>query len=189
LPDLTSIIERYKPRLDSLGMRLYNSEPWEDTALLKWWLTLNETGEITRLINPDGRKLRAFFEIFKPPTALLYTLASVNGDGIDSAAWFTPVDHTSTHRAAYTGLYHAHPSTRTALSFTALAYSLAFEFYSAFINTTWQPDLLDEHTKLGYTTVGCIPYLYDQPFCYIVHLTRDSFMQSRFMQITERIEK
>jgi hypothetical protein len=90
---------------------------------------------------------------------------------------------------AYAGLWlsPANRNSRRALSFTAVAYSLAFEFYDAILGMTWQADLLEEHTKLGYDVIGCIPKMNDEPYVYIVHLTREAFYQSRLYSVARRV--
>jgi len=184
MQNANEIFTRYKDQFDKLGARLYASLEWEDNILLRWWFTLQETGDMEKLITPDSRRLPRFLELFASPTGLLYTLTPENE--ISCASWFTPVDQSATYQAAYSGLYIKNRQSRESYYFTHFAYSLAFEFYSAIIGTTWQPDLLDIHTKLGYKIVGCIPNLYDQPFCYIVHLTKEDFEQSYFARIAQR---
>lgn len=182
--DLNEIVSRYKPAMDALNARLYSWQPPEDTLLLRWWLTLNETGDLTRLFISDAHRLPDFYRVFSYPTALLYSLSEESE--IDNAFWLTPADNTSKYRVAYSGMWSATRGGRKQLQFAALAYPLAFEFYSAILGMTWQPELLDIHTKLGYTIVGCIPYMHDQPFVYIVHLTKEAYLASRFYSVSQR---
>lgn len=184
--DLEAIFSRYKPYLDANRMTIYAAQPYEDLLLLKWWMQLQETGEMERLIVPDSRSLKRFFNIFAAPTVLIYSTTQENE--MAQCAWFTPADQNSKHHVAYSGLWCS-PSARgtfAQLNFAALTYMLAFEFYHAIVGTTWQPELLDEHKKLGYNIVGCIPNLYDQPLCYIVHLTREDFFTSRLYNTYQR---
>ena len=186
ITDANVIFERYKPHFESLNALIYSQSPIEDLLMLRWWIHLNETGDINRLILPDSRRLSPFLNVFKLPTALIY---SRNPAGeIDNAFWASPVDGISKHKAAYCGLW-CRPDTRgkrRQFDFVAFVYSFAFEFYTALLGMTWQPDLLDLHQKLGYNVVGCIPNLYDEDFLYVVHLTREAFQSSRFMQVSQR---
>lgn len=177
------IFEKYKPQFDSLSALIYSQSPSEDLILLRWWMSLCETGDINRLILPESRRLSPFLNIFKFPTALIYSL-NIEGE-MDNVFWASPVDSISQHRAAYCGMW-SRQNSRGKLkqyNFVAFVYAFAFEFYDALLGMTWQPDLLDLHKKLGYNIIGCIPNLYDEDFLYMVHLTQEAFNSSRFMQI------
>lgn len=180
------IFDRYSDNFKSLNAYIYSQSPAEDLTLLRWWIHLSETGDINDLILPEARRLSPFLRVFRFPTALIYTLDST--DSISNAFWAAPVDGESTHRAAYCGAWSHFNSRgkRHQYNFIHLAYTFAFEFYDALLGMTWQPNLLDLHQKLGYSTVGCIPHLYDEDFLYIVHLTRDAFNNSRFAKIRRR---
>jgi len=184
--DANTLFEKYRPQFERLNARIYTAQTYEDTLLLRWWITLHETGDIHRLILPDSHRLSAFMNIFKHPTAMLYSLAPDNT--IDNAAWFAPIDEVSKHRAAYGAMWCAPPcrGTHKQMDFGAFAYSLAFEVHDAILGMTWQPELIDIHLKLGYNVVGVIPHLHDKENVFIVHLTRERFMSSRFMQIAQR---
>ena len=184
--DTNEIIKQYKPKLDALNIRVFSHQPWEDTILLRWWFTLNETGDINNLILPDARRLPDFLRIFSFPVVLFYTL-DANND-ISNAAWFVAVDNLSKHRAAYAALYCSPTTrgTRSQLHFSDCIYSLAFEICDALMGITWQQELLDIHTKMGYTIIGCIPLIHDEPFTYLVHLTKQNFLNSRMHRIAQR---
>ena len=183
--DLEAIVSRYKPHLDANNMHIYASQPHEDFLLLKWWMKLQETGDIERLIIPESRPLKSFFKVYAQPTVLIY---AYNDGEITQAMWASPADQTAQHHVAYTGVWcvESQRGTMKQLNFTATAYSLIFEFYHAFLGITWQQDLLDVHIKLGYDIVGCVPNLHDQPFCYLVHLTREKFLNSRLYKTYQR---
>lgn len=184
--DVSNIIAQYQPKLDALGARIYSMQQWEDMIIFRWWLTLNETGDIKKLILPDSRRLPAFCSLFTLPVILIYTLDAQNE--IDNAAWFNSVDNTSKHRAAYAAAYCALScrGTRKQLSFTDCAYSLAFEVCDVLMGLTWQQELLDIHTKMGYTIIGCIPDMHDEPFSYLVHLKKQDYFNSRMHKLAQR---
>jgi hypothetical protein len=185
--DVKAIVERYKDDLLRLNARVYNHTEEEDMLLLKWWMALKETGDIERLITKTSQRLVEFLALFNQPTALLYGL-SEKGE-IELAYWLTPLQNNVEHPMAHCA-YWTSPSIRTGtkkhINFTRLAYLLAFEFFESLLGTTWQPELLEIHEKLGYVVVSCVPWLNDHEFSYIVYLTRDAFMQSRLMQVAER---
>ena len=176
------ILELYRERLQTLNAHFYSSLPTEDSLLIKWWLTLSESGDLEKLITPQSRSLRQFLNLFSLPTTLIYALSPSNNE-IIAASWLTPADNCATYRNAYCGFYThpAHRLTKFNLTFTATTFSLAFEFYDFILGTTWQPKLLPIHTKLGYDIIGCVPKLYDEEFVYIVRLTKERFLQSRLM--------
>lgn len=186
ITDANVIFERYKPHFDSLNALIYSQSPAEDLLMLRWWIHLNETGDINRLMLPDARRLSPFLNVFKWPLALIYSLDKHNE--IDNAFWAAPNDGMSKHKAAYCGIWCRadRRGKRHQFDFTAFVYTFAFEFYEVLLGMTWQPDLLDIHQKLGYSIVGCVPKLYDEDFLYIVHLTRENFNASRFMQVSKR---
>jgi len=183
--DVEKIFDKYRPTFEALNARVYSAQESEDTLLLRWWIRLQESGDIDRLITPDAHRLSTFLGIFRMPTTMFYGLDNYNS--IDNAAWFTPVDDTSKHRMAYAAVW-CRPNIRgkrRQFHFTTLVYSLIFEFYDALLGMTWQSSLLDIHKKLGYNIIGCIPGLYDQPHCYVVHLKREDFFNSRVMKIMQ----
>lgn len=186
IEDAQKIFERYSPYFDALNARIYTQNQAEDLLMLRWWIKLNETGDLERLILPESRRLSPFLNTYKQPTTMIYSLAP---DGeFDNTFWATPVDDTSKHRAAYCGAWSRTDlrGRRRQLHFAAFVYSFAFEFYDTLLGMTWQQDLLDLHQKFGYNIVGCIPNLYDEDFLYIVHLTKANFQASRFMQVANR---
>ncbi len=184
--EFNDIHSRYKPWVDYLGLRLYTMDHREDILLLRWWLALNETGDIDNLVTPDSKRFAAFCRLFEAPTALAYTL-SEEGD-INRAIWFTPVDRTLESDAAYVGFWldESVRGSKLSMQFSAIAHSIAFEVYRTVIALFWQPSLLDLYTKVGYNTVGCVPDIHGKEFCYIVHLSKDNFFKSELYQIFSR---
>lgn len=182
MSDFDEIIARYQEPFDKLNAHIYNHTANEDARLVAWWMHLQESGDIERVIAPDSQRLPDFFTLFKHPTALLYAISNKT---LDFAAWFVPFSSTMQYRTAIGSLWtHANiRGKRRAYQLTYLVYSLAFEFYSAIFGMTWQPALLDIHQKLGYNVVGCVPRLYDKEHVYFVHLTRENFYNSRFAKI------
>ena len=184
--DINETFAKYKPTFDALNAHVYSGHESEDTLLLRWWIRLQESGDIHNLIAPDAHRLSSFLGLFRLPTTLFYSLDNENS--IDNVSWFMPVDNAASHHMAYASLWSRQTKrgTRRQFHFTVLTYSLIFEFYDALLGMTWQPKLLDLHKKSGYNIVGCIPGMFDQKQCYIVHLTRESFFNSRAMQVMNR---
>ena len=185
-PNAEQILAKYKDQFNDLNAFIYHHDQKEEMLLLKWWMHLNELGDIERLIKPDARSIHAFYNLFKYPTTLIYTLDE-HGE-ISNAGWIESADEKSTVRTAQNGIWTRSDirGSRKQFNFITLYYNLTFEFFDAILGLTWQPDLLDLHTKLGYNIVGVIPNFYNQPNCYIVHLTRENYQNSRFNQIRSK---
>ena len=101
--DIKEIFEKYRLTFEEMNIRVYAARENEDIFLLRWWLHLQETGDIQRLIAPDAHRLLDFMKIFRFPTTFFYGLD--NNNNIDNAAWFTPVDDISKHRVAHSGIW------------------------------------------------------------------------------------
>jgi len=181
------ILSKYSDIFKQLNTHIYNHTEQEEILLLKWWMHLNESGDMLRLIKPSSRSVESFYSIFKYPTTLLYSLDQ-SGE-IDNAGWIEPTEEKATIKTAQGGFWSRSDSRhkRRCFSFSNLYYNLTFEFFDAIVGITWQQDLLALHTKVGYNIVGCIPNYYDQPQCYIVHLTKEDFKQSKFSKIGDKL--
>ena len=177
--DILSTFERYRPNFEALRLCVYGSTAAEDMLLLRWWLALNESGDIEKLITPEHRRLASFLQIFQPPTVTFYSL-SPSGE-IDFLAWFRDPSGES----IFCGIWLA-PSirgSRRSISLVQNVYSLVFEFYSSILGATWQPDLLQLHQKIGYAVVGNFKNFMGQDLVYLVQLTREDWRNSRLMQM------
>lgn len=180
---IEQILNKYKDRLVSLNAFIYSRKPAEEMKILSWWMLLNETGDIKKVTKPSARSVDAFFKLFAYPTILIYSLDK-NGE-IDNTAWIVPDDESSKIKTAYSGAW-TREDNRGKLrqyKFIDCFYTFMFEFFDALIGITWQPDLLDLHTKLGYDIVGCIPDYYDHPYCYLLRVTKEKFKNSKFKSV------
>jgi hypothetical protein len=186
--DVKVILDKYTSKFEELQAFLYSAQSHEDALLLKWWLELNETNDLTNLLFDDVHRLQPFLSLFTPPTHLLY---ATNGNSeIDNAAWFVPANLMYPTETAY-GAMWCNTQTRgkhRQLAFADLAYSLAFEVFDAIVGTTWQEKQLPVHRKLGYNIVGSIPNIHGKERIYIVHLTREDFMASKLHHAAIRLE-
>ena len=184
--NVAGIVEKYKVQMNALSAMIYSRLPKEDLMLLRFWMLLHETSEVHDLILPDSYALAPFIQLFQPPVAVIY---AVDAQGeLDNVAWFAAVDPMAKHQVAHGATYTRANvrGTKRHLHFTYLAYSLAFEFYDAILGTTWQPDLLKIHSKIGYNVVGCVPNMHDKAQLYYVHLTKDAFINSRLYKVATK---
>lgn len=181
--DVKQILDQYKEQFKEINAFIYTHNPNEEIFLLRWWMHLQETGDIKKLIKPSSHSVDSFFHLFSYPTTLIYSL---DKDGeINNAAWVSPDDEKAIKKTAYSGAWTREDTRGTKLQYKFIRtfYSLSFEFFDSLLGITWQKELLDLHIKLGYTVVGCIPDYYDQPYCYIIRLTGGEFKNSRFYKV------
>lgn len=188
--DLTQIIAQHKAEIDRLGLQLYQPSFETDYLFLHWWLTLNETGDLKRLIFKGNRKLSAFYQVFAPPAITLYT-RSVQG-AIDFVMWLRPASGASDEQTVFASMWgdrgkaaggkNLH-GTRKGYDLIRLIYTVTFAIWPSVLGTTWQPELLEIHKKMGYDIVGVLPNIHGQEYLWFMHLTKEKFENSRFYQV------
>jgi len=176
---IQAIFERYRANFEQLRIRVYASTAEEDLLLLRLYFYLCESGDISKITTPENHRLATFLDIFQSPTVTFYGLSDSNE--IDFIAWFKEPSGTSIFAGIWT-----HPSTRSSrrlLYIIQNVYSLVFEFYSSILGATWQPELLQLHTKVGYSITGNFSDFMGQSIVWLMQLTRENFFKSRIMQI------
>jgi hypothetical protein len=117
--------ELYQRRFTELDVHLYQETHEEDILLLKWWMLLIETGDITKVAIPEARRLTTFLQIFAFPTKTIYALDTFGR--IEFIAWFT--DASSSDKTVFIGTW-AHSTLRNKrrhLHLVRLIYEIAFE--------------------------------------------------------------
>ena len=181
--NLTETITQHEAEINRLGLLLYTPTFESDYLFLHWWLTLNETGDIKRLIIEDSRKLSAFYQIFTHPTVTLYTCSSQGA--IDFVIWLRPASSTPAEQTVFSSMWAGIGvrGRRKHYDLARLIYTITFSIWTAILGTTWQPELLEVHKKMGYDVVGVLPNIYGQEYVYLVHLTKEKFENSRFYQV------
>lgn len=179
MPDSQIIAEKYQRDLTRLDLHIYNSSYDEDLLLLRLWMELIETGDIEKLVIQHDRRLTIFLQIFQKPTIAIYGLDTFGR--IDFIIWFRD----PSGQSIFCGLWANEKIRRSRRLFNIIrvVYPLAFEVYETIIGVTWQADILELHTKLGYSITGNLEKFMGQPTVWLVQLTKEAFYNSRLMQI------
>jgi hypothetical protein len=173
---IATTLEQYQPHFDRLKLSVYNASSAGDMLLVKWWMRLNETGDIDKLAVPWCRSLHKFMQTYQLPCIFFYGLNSVGE--INFACWFTEPSGVS----IFAGLWidPASGKIKTNLARLKMLYSLVFTFYETIVGTTWQPAILNRHIKLGYSVVGNLRKFLGQDIVYLVQMTREQFAESKY---------
>ncbi len=168
-PEITQAIK-------DLDLCVYKATHEEDILLMHWWLHLNESGDLWRILPCDATKLSSFYKLFASPSILNYV---VKDNRIWFAAWIEPA---FANRAGFLSLWTDATMRHTPTNFrvTQLAYNLALTWFPHIFGITKQADLLDVHVKIGYDIIGQFEKLYDdENDAWIVHIDRDGFDSAR----------
>jgi hypothetical protein len=179
--------EQLQILFDQFNFKLHVPGAASDTLMLRWWMELHETGDITKLFHADSFDLESFLQLFKPPTYLVYDFNESNT--IEQASWAKPVSNILNERTAFNGIW-TRPFLRgkpRQLLFTHLTYKAAFGFFDAIVGMTWQPELLAIHAKMGYDVVGVLPDFMGHELVYLVRVTKEKYFDSRLAQAGEKL--
>lgn len=181
--NLTEIIAQHEVEITRLGIALYQPSFESDYLFLHWWLTLNETGDIKRLIIDGSRKLSSFYQVFTPPTITLYTCDKTGA--IDYVCWLRPASAAPDEQAVFISAWASKKvrGRRKHYNLTRLIHIITLTIWPTILGTTWQPELLELYKKMGYDVVGLLPNTYGQEHIYLIHLTKEKFETSRFYQV------
>ncbi|MHA2266108.1 MAG: hypothetical protein ACXAEN_27250 [Candidatus Thorarchaeota archaeon] len=180
-------MEEYLEEAKELGLVLYQPCHEYDTALLQWWIHLNETDTFTEVFAESQRSLSKFFRIFEPPNLVVLAFED---NKIWMVVWFTPFGDSPT---AATVSYWCREDkrgedkrgARKQLKVTKLLYTMAFNFWDVLLGVTRHEHLLRIHRKLGYNIVGSIPHLMSGESAWVVYLTKENFENSRMYKLGE----
>lgn len=176
---ILEVFSRYEQNFAQLNLHVYSHSSAEDILFLRFWMHLNETGDIDKLITPDSKRLPQFLNVFQLPTVTFYGL-SESGE-IDFVAWFKE----PSGKSIFGGIW-ANENLRGSRRLVYLVqnvYALIFEFYETILGATWQSELLQLHTKIGYAVTGNFSDFMGQAIVWLVQLKKNDFFQSRIMQI------
>jgi len=179
-------MEHYIEEAKKLGLQFYQPCEEQDVLLLKWWMYLRETGDLTKLFSDYHRTLSNFYNFLTPPCRLAFKLDADNQ--IIFAVWFVPVSDSAT--STFMG-YWAHEnfrSTQEHVRVSNIIYTLAFKIWKVIVGVTKHENLLRIHRKLGYNIVGTIPHFLDDQDVWIVYLTEENFKQSLVYKVGEKLD-
>jgi len=166
------------------GLLPYVSSRDTDLLLAHWWAKMERDGDLPDLFTKSGQSLSSLYRIVGPGKTLLY---GVDIGGIWVAFWFEPM-----MSGVFMGAWVAreHRRTRRALDAFLQAWELALIHHTVVIGVTRQREIINEHERLGYTVLGCLPGIWDGEDAWAVMLTRPAFVKTlaRFRRVSARLE-
>lgn len=177
LSQYSDIIEKYR-------IQLYQPTVEQDLLLLRWWMHLNETGDLAELFLPASHSLSRFYSLFQPPTATIYTLSTENQ--IDIILWFTPFDTHSPSAFCALWVKKNLRKSRKFVEACCVIYQAAFQLWPQIFGVT-RTKHIDKHKKIGYDIIGTIPGFYPDEVGVNVSVTEKSFAKGQAMELFKRI--
>lgn len=143
-----------------------------DTELLHWYTQLVTSGDLAKLLGPSVHPTAAFLRHFTEPNALVFYEGDARGWW--GVSWAFPFIGGGTW-----GLWlredKRHHGSRHVLGFVLETLHFALQMYPVLVNTTTQAAVVAKTKRLGYTYLGCVPYLFEGQDCHVLHITRDAF--------------
>jgi hypothetical protein len=170
---MTTEILKYVEEVKALGIQGYTGTPEEDFMLYLWWMELRESGELADIFSTNCQALGRFYPIFKPPNVLFY---KADDKGPQLMLWAAPM-----LSAACVGIWLAPRSRLDTEVYRAvqIIYYTLFQAYPVNVGITKRKKLLTTFEYLGYNIAGEIPGLLDGEPTWIVHLSKESFENSK----------
>ena len=170
---MTEDILKYAEEARELGIRSYTGTPVEDLMLSLWWSEMRESGELSDIFSVSCQSLGNFYSLFKPPNCLFY---KVDSKGPQLMLWASPM-----LSAIAVGIWLAPRSRLDPEVYRAvqIIYYVLFTTYPVNLGITKRKKLLTTFESLGYNVVGEIPGLIDGEPTWLVHLSKESFENSK----------
>jgi hypothetical protein len=153
-------------------LKVYKGTVQEDISIFEWWREIAGTtdGDLYKMLPRSSWPLSCFYQLFRPPKTLLY---AEDDKGIWFAVWLERMESAGIFSMWVAKRWRG---TLKQYRITKLAYEGSFEMFPVLLGMTKQPDLLDEHKKVGYEVLGKVPGLFGgQEDAWIVMLTREAF--------------
>lgn len=135
-------------------LQLYTNTPADSIRLLRWWMELTETGDISKILFPSCQTLASFINLFQSGKCSLAYVLDPN-DTIKFAVWGEQI----CQGVVFLSLW-CKPSfrrTKAGVQTAIDAYTKVFEIYSLILGLTKQEALLKTHKKWGYEILSKIP--------------------------------
>ena len=172
-----------KERVEELEIRLYQGAVDEDILIAQWWYPLGD--ELPKLVSSSAYSLSGFYNLFKPPNMMSYT---VKDKEMESVHWAEPVS-TSPHAIFFSSWSSEElRGTKRHATLMTTIYEIIFNMgKKTILGITKQESLLDLHKKLGYVIMGPVPYLFDDDEAWIMYLTEPMFKDSRVFAVANKI--
>lgn len=151
-------------------MKLYTPGPDADIQIAQWWLRMRDDGDLDKTFLASAHCLSGFMDIWKNTDLMV----EIDDSGIYVAMWCQRF-----MGAGMLGLWvrtdkrHSVGAVRSVLRM----YRAVFDSGTgSIVGITKQPQLLEEHERLGYRVLGEVPGLWDaQNSGFVVVLTADDF--------------
>jgi hypothetical protein len=143
-----------------------------DLEIVRWWVRLERDGDLDKLMMEGARSVSDLFRLVQPPKAMLWEL---DDDGPWFAMWFEQC-----FTGAFCGAWMRRDrrGSRKGVHAFLDAWTWALVAWPVLIGVTKQPDLLGIHRRVGYTTLGAIPGIFDGQEATIMYLTRSAFRET-----------
>ena len=170
---MTHEILKYAEEAEALGIHGYRSTPEEDFMIYLWWVEMRASGELAEIFSTNCQALGNFYPLFKPPNLLFY---KADAKGPQLMLWASPL-----LSAISVGIWLAPRSRIDTEVYRAvqIIYHALFQAYPVNVGITKREKLLTTFEGLGYNTVGKIDGLLDGEAAWIVHLSKESFENSK----------
>lgn len=152
-------------------MLVYQAGQNLDLELLHWWTRLNQDGELDKLLGPSRWALGPFIADFSTCPLLMYDRDEI---GWRYASWIFPF-----MGGGAFGCW-IRPDLRlkgSRQSYNAFIETMrqGFKLYDVLVITTKQVPVVHKARKLGYTSNGEIPFLFEGETAYVLHMTKGTF--------------
>ena len=170
---MTQEILKYGEEIEALGIHKYASTPEEDLMIYLWWVEMRSSGELGEVFASNCQSLGNFYPLFKPPNWLFY---KCDAKGPQLMLWTSAM-----MSAVSVGIWLAPRSRVDPEVYRAvqLIYHALFQVYPVNVGITKRKKLLTTFESLGYNIVGKIDGLLDGETTWIVHLSKESFENSK----------
>jgi hypothetical protein len=170
-------MEELGEKAKELGIELYIPSFINDAILANWYKHLIDTDEFYTLFTDCHKPLSKFYEIFKPPTILAFTVDEAGE--LWAAMWFAPYDGYGGKSATVSAWtredYRGTPKARETGGF---CYAMSFRVWDVLVSITKHEGLLGNLRKVGYNIVGSIPHLVNGEDAWILYMTKEDFENS-----------
>lgn len=152
---------------------LYESSESQDVLLIRWWMSLHDSGELEKAFSPAVQTPSAFLNLFQPSNILIYA----RDEDIWLAAWF---ENMFGDTATFMGLWvdEQKRGTKEAVKLTRAIYNYALRVWPTIFSVTKQESLLSIMQQTGYTLLGEFPKFWGgvESAC-LLSLTSEGFQQ------------
>ena len=175
--EVQQIETKYSTEINELKLCFLQKTTQDDMRLVSWYCILAETGELPLFTDPQYYRLFDFIRILQSKT-VVYTVD--NSNQIDFVMSIAATGNTR-NSAPICSLWISQTARKapvTALRKLNLIYKILFEFYPAMLITTWQPKIVEEAQRIGYTICGEVPNWLDQKIVYFLTLLKEDFYNS-----------